>query len=141
MNRAQSGGDRSMRKNAFEFQRVPFALPSRLIATRATSILLIALAGGIGLCHAAENPQDTTFESVDPASVGFSPTRLALLNTTMHRAVDNGQVAGVQTLLVRHGKLVSTDTYGTATSPRLPCCRGTRFFASTRKRNRLRRLR
>ena len=58
------------------------------------------------------NIQAGALPATDPTAVGFSPDRLALLNTTMHRAVDSGQVAGVLTLLARHGKIVSFDAYG-----------------------------
>lgn len=45
---------------------------------------------------------------------GFDPARLTRLTAAMHEQVDTGKVAGIQTMLVRHGKLVSFDSYGTA---------------------------
>lgn len=47
-----------------------------------------------------------------PESVGMSTERLATLNKAMHAYVDNGQLAGVQTAVMRKGKLVHFDTYG-----------------------------
>ena len=47
-----------------------------------------------------------------PGSVGFDQGRLALLNSTMHRLVDEGEVAGIMTMLVHHGKIVNFDAYG-----------------------------
>ncbi len=47
-----------------------------------------------------------------PEEEGFSSAKLATLNDAMHRAVDQGEVAGISTMLVRHGKVVSFDAYG-----------------------------
>ncbi len=50
--------------------------------------------------------------SAPPESLGLSPERLARLNTAMKRLVDEKQVAGLVTLLVRHGKIASFQTHG-----------------------------
>ncbi|MGZ6017370.1 MAG: serine hydrolase domain-containing protein, partial [Phenylobacterium sp.] len=47
-----------------------------------------------------------------PASVGFSPAGLAALNATLHGLVDDQKLAGVTTLVARHGKVVHFDAYG-----------------------------
>jgi CubicO group peptidase (beta-lactamase class C family) len=47
-----------------------------------------------------------------PETVGFSSQRLALLTDAMHGAVDRKEVAGIVTMLVRHGRVVSFDAYG-----------------------------
>jgi CubicO group peptidase (beta-lactamase class C family) len=47
-----------------------------------------------------------------PAMVGFDQSQLAPLNSAMHRMVDGGEVAGIMTMLVRHGKIVNYDAYG-----------------------------
>lgn len=49
-----------------------------------------------------------------PADVGFDAERLKRLDAAMKKSVDEGRVAGVQTLLVRHGKTVHAQTYGKA---------------------------
>jgi len=49
---------------------------------------------------------------VKPESVGFSTERLERLHTLMEDAVKNQQVAGVVTILARHGKVVDYRTYG-----------------------------
>jgi CubicO group peptidase (beta-lactamase class C family) len=49
-----------------------------------------------------------------PEAEGFDSTRLARLTAAMHGQVDGGQLVGVQTMLVRHGRVVSFDTYGKA---------------------------
>jgi len=53
-----------------------------------------------------------TLSAAAPATVGFDQGRLALLNSAMHRMVDEGEVAGVMTMLVRHGRIVNYDAYG-----------------------------
>jgi CubicO group peptidase (beta-lactamase class C family) len=47
-----------------------------------------------------------------PQEVGFSPERLKLLDAAMDRAVDSGQVAGIETMLVRHGRIVDFHLHG-----------------------------
>lgn len=47
-----------------------------------------------------------------PESVGFSSQRLEPLHTLMQQAVDRKEVAGVVTLLARHGKIVDYRAYG-----------------------------
>jgi CubicO group peptidase (beta-lactamase class C family) len=46
--------------------------------------------------------------------VGFSSERLARLDAAMGQAVTDGRVAGMATLLARHGKVVAFNTYGQA---------------------------
>ena len=47
-----------------------------------------------------------------PESLGFSSERLARLHEAMQRPVDDKALAGVVTLLMRHGKLVEERSYG-----------------------------
>ena len=47
-----------------------------------------------------------------PDSVGFSAERLKRLDEAMQAKVDDKQLAGVVTMLARHGKLVEVKTYG-----------------------------
>jgi len=49
---------------------------------------------------------------VRPESEGFSSPRLERLHTLMQEAVDHQEVAGVVTLLARHGKVVDYRAYG-----------------------------
>lgn len=49
---------------------------------------------------------------VKPESVGFSSERLERLHTLVQDAVNNQQVAGVVTILARHGKVVDYRAYG-----------------------------
>ena len=47
-----------------------------------------------------------------PEAVGFSSARLERVHTLMQQAVDEKKVAGVVTILARHGKVVEYRTYG-----------------------------
>ena len=47
-----------------------------------------------------------------PESLGFSSERLGWLHQAMRRPVDEKTLAGVVTLLMRHGKLVEETSYG-----------------------------
>jgi len=47
-----------------------------------------------------------------PDALGFSSERLERLHATMQREVDQKQLAGVVTILARHGKVVEERTYG-----------------------------
>jgi CubicO group peptidase (beta-lactamase class C family) len=47
-----------------------------------------------------------------PESLGFSTERLGRLHEAMQRPVDQKSLAGVVTLLMRHGKLVEQKSYG-----------------------------
>ena len=49
---------------------------------------------------------------VDPAQVGISAERLERLDAGMQAMVDDGKLAGVVTMLARHGKVVFTDAAG-----------------------------
>src|SRR5271156_3556237 len=47
-----------------------------------------------------------------PEALGFSSERLGRLHAAMQREVDEKQLAGVVTILARHGKVVEERTYG-----------------------------
>lgn len=53
-------------------------------------------------------------EKVKAESVGISTERLDKLNDVMREYVDKGQLAGIQTAIMRKGQLVHFDTYGLA---------------------------
>lgn len=57
-------------------------------------------------------PASAEVKLADPASVGISKDGLATLDKTFHSLVDEGRLAGVTTLLARHGKVVHFDAYG-----------------------------
>jgi CubicO group peptidase (beta-lactamase class C family) len=56
-------------------------------------------------------PRDVS-RTISPEAAGFDPVRLARMDAYMQGLVDRGQVAGVTTLLARHGRIVSFKSYG-----------------------------
>ncbi len=52
--------------------------------------------------------------AASPESVGFDLARLKMLDDYMAKVVADGRVAGMTTLLARHGKIVEFNTYGKA---------------------------
>jgi len=52
--------------------------------------------------------------AANPESVGFDSARLKNLDDAMAKVVADGRVAGMTTLLARHGKVVEFKTYGKA---------------------------
>ena len=74
------------------------------IARQSTQLVLviIALLGGLR----AED------RLASPESVGFSNDGLRALQRTMRSLVDEGKLAGITTLVARHGKVVHFDAYG-----------------------------
>lgn len=77
---------------------------------------LIATALAILVCSASAGAQQATHTldvtPVKPETVGFSSERLERLHTLMQDAVDSQQVAGVVTVLARHGRVVDYRAYG-----------------------------
>ncbi|QLG44603.1 serine hydrolase domain-containing protein [Costertonia aggregata] len=55
-----------------------------------------------------------SFDLVEPESVGMSSERLRQMDSCLHKIVDVGELAGIQTAVLRKGKLVHFDTYGYA---------------------------
>ena len=85
---------------------------------RLTSCALVLLAGmlfasGARQARAQQSASKTPDLSVTkPESVGFSSERLERLHALMQQAVDQKQIAGIVTILARHGKIVDYRTYG-----------------------------
>ena len=93
---------------------------------RIERVLCAAVVGGgllvSSLCGLAQSPAKAARGSladsnldmtlVKPETVGFSTERLERLHVLMEEAVKNQQVAGVVTILARHGKVVDYRTYG-----------------------------
>jgi CubicO group peptidase (beta-lactamase class C family) len=60
---------------------------------------------------AAARPQALA-PAASPEALGFDSQRLKKLDAYMAKVVDDGRVAGMTTLLARHGKVVAYNTYG-----------------------------
>ncbi len=90
--------------------------------TRITFLVRLALVATLALAtlpSSAQQPHPLKaavgkldLNPVKPESVGFSSERLERLHTLMEDAVKRQQVAGVVTLLARHGKVVDYRAYG-----------------------------
>jgi CubicO group peptidase (beta-lactamase class C family) len=73
----------------------------------------LALAAGIVALQAQQAARHTLdMTIVKPESVGFSSERLEQLHAMMQQIVDQKQIAGIVTILARHGKVVDYRTYG-----------------------------
>ncbi len=78
-----------------------FADSSRFIQ----KLLAIAILAGSAQVALAQ-------KAATPESVGFSTERLARLDAAMQKQVDDKQLAGIVTILARHGKVVEEKAYG-----------------------------
>jgi CubicO group peptidase (beta-lactamase class C family) len=58
------------------------------------------------------NKKGPELSEVKPEAVGFSTERLERLHAAMQREVDAKQLAGIVTILARHGKVVEERSYG-----------------------------
>jgi len=85
------------------------------------AIMLAAMMAAACGAHPANAQKAATAESgrhaldmtvVKPESVGFSTGRLERLHAVMQKAVDDKQLAGIVTILARHGKVVDYRAYG-----------------------------
>jgi CubicO group peptidase (beta-lactamase class C family) len=89
----------------------PFAFAIRAALVSAT------LSFGAICSPAQEQALQTAHHTLDltvvkPETVGFSSERLENLHALMQRTVDQKQIAGIVTILARHGKVVDYRTYG-----------------------------
>ena len=80
-------------------------------------VLLTSVVVGTSACQSTSAAVDTALARdlgmVDPAAVGVSAERLERLDAGMQATVDDGKLAGIATMLARHGKVVHTDAVGT----------------------------
>ncbi|HEX4303540.1 MAG TPA: serine hydrolase domain-containing protein [Rhizomicrobium sp.] len=88
------------------------------------AVLSLVLAPGADAKPAHPAPQLTL---AAPDTVGFAPDRVRALDAAMDAAVDRGEVAGIETMLVRHGKIVDLHLHGVTNSAGAPIARDTIF--------------
>jgi CubicO group peptidase (beta-lactamase class C family) len=90
--------------------------PRRHEGTKNTSILIfvfvLALAGAGQLHTRAASGTGRDLAVAAPESVGVSSERLRRLDAAMKRVVDEKRIAGIVTLLTRHGKIVDFNAVG-----------------------------
>ncbi len=82
---------------------------SRLLAT---AIVASGIALGFSVSPAAAKAKAPAAAPVSPEALGFDSQRLKVLDSAMAQVVADGRVAGMTTLLARHGKVVQFKTYG-----------------------------
>jgi CubicO group peptidase (beta-lactamase class C family) len=82
----------------------------RLVLSLFTGLLFFAGMHGTSARQANKKAAEPTVNK--PESLGFSSERLERLHATMQREVDEKELAGIVTILARHGKVVEERTYG-----------------------------
>jgi len=89
---------------------------SRLHFAFRTALIAAAFAAGMPAASLAKDKPASydIVAPVAPQTVGFDAQRLERLDAAMAKVVKDGRVAGMSTLLVRHGKMVQFKTYGQA---------------------------
>lgn len=85
-------------------------------------IVAAALAVALAACRAPEGPANATsaiatgavagLPAASPEAVGMSSERLARLSMAMQQLVDAGRLAGITTMVARHGKVAHFEAYG-----------------------------
>lgn len=81
-----------------------------LMAAAALCVHAVAIEAQSRTAAAAPHALDMTVQT--PESVGFSSQRIERLHAAMQSTIDNKQIAGMVTILARHGKVVDYRTYG-----------------------------
>lgn len=87
------------------------------VALTAVSLVLSPFSAGYAQTAkraVASAPVAALSPATSPEALGFDSARLAKLDAYMAGVVSGGRVAGATTLLARHGKVVSFNTYGKA---------------------------
>jgi CubicO group peptidase (beta-lactamase class C family) len=107
-------------KGGFSSRKKPLSCAASVYADWRTAVAGMTLVVGMGTgtmpAQQAKAPQPTR-PAVDmtiykPESVGFSSERLERLHALMQKTIDDKHVAGVVTILARHGKVVDYRAYG-----------------------------
>ena len=80
-----------------------------LLKTLSNKVLLILLL----IASIVSNAQ-SDFEISSPESQGFSSEKLMLLNQAMHSYVNDNELSAIQTAIVKNGKLIHFDSYGSS---------------------------
>ena len=73
-------------------------------------IAFVLVTGGAGL--AGSGVDGDALPTASPQSQGFDPERLARLHARMKRYVDEGEHAGIVTLIARNGRIVDSRAWG-----------------------------
>jgi CubicO group peptidase (beta-lactamase class C family) len=90
-------------------------VPRQVFRASAWTAVLGTLAFGLAPAGAAAKRDEAAASPLpraEPEEVGFSSERLRRLDAAMQGYVDRGEVAGVVTLIARHGKVVHLEAQG-----------------------------
>ena len=90
-------------------RRLPILLP---LAALVLGIGLLSAGQASAQGHHGHHGLARDLGHADPAAVGLSAERLERLDAGMQRMVDEGQLAGVVTMLARNGKIAFVDSVG-----------------------------
>jgi CubicO group peptidase (beta-lactamase class C family) len=85
--------------------------PQRVVGRAALAAIALSLSVTLSQSQQATQPI-TGLTVTSPEIVGFSSQRLENLHALMQQIVDRKQIAGIVTILARHGKLIDYRTYG-----------------------------
>ena len=98
----------------------------RVRLTMAAAMAALALAGGSAWSATPATPA-AVLAPAAPESEGFSSERLKRLDAYMQGLVDQGHLPGAVTLVARHGKIVSYETFGKKAIDGAPMTKDTMF--------------
>jgi CubicO group peptidase (beta-lactamase class C family) len=82
----------------------------RFLRTMAAATAVLAMA--VGPAWSAPKAVAPSLAASTPDAAGFSPERLKRLDAYMQALVDQGHLPGAITMVARHGKIVSYETFG-----------------------------
>jgi CubicO group peptidase (beta-lactamase class C family) len=97
----------------------------RIWRTMAAATAVMALA--VGPTWSAPKASPPSLAASTPDAVGFSPERLKRLDAYMQGLVDQGHLPGAITMVARHGKIVSYETFGKTAIGGAPMTKDTIF--------------
>jgi CubicO group peptidase (beta-lactamase class C family) len=96
----------------------------RILRTMAAATAVMVLAAGPAWSAPKTAP---VLVSASPDAAGFSPERLKRLDAYMQGLVDQGHLPGAITMVARHGKIVSYETFGKKAIGGAPMTKDTLF--------------
>jgi CubicO group peptidase (beta-lactamase class C family) len=97
----------------------------RILRTMAAASAVLVLA--VAPAWSAPKAVAPTLVAAAPDAAGFSPGRLKRLDAYMQGLVDQGHLPGAITLVARHGKIVSYETFGKKAIGGVPMTKDTIF--------------
>jgi CubicO group peptidase (beta-lactamase class C family) len=97
----------------------------RILRTMAAATAVLVLA--VGPAWSAPKAAPASLVAAAPDAAGFSPERLKRLDAYIQGLVEQGHLPGAITMVARHGKIVSYETFGKAAIGGRPMTKDTLF--------------